>query len=78
MEGLKEDNDKLVEDRPFMVRQIQANEKKLFKFMKQIGQKMEVKHELDAKLNVARMEEEAKKTKKSGKKDENLKQTKTK
>ena len=24
MEGLKEDNDKLVENRPFMVRQIQA------------------------------------------------------
>ena len=78
MEGLKEDNDKLVEDRPFMVRQIQANEKKLFKFMKQIGEKMEVKHELDAKLNVARMEEEAKKPKEKTKKDENLKQTKTK
>lgn len=80
MEGLKEDTDKLVEDRPFMVRQIQANEKKLFKYMKQINEKMEVKHELDAKLNVARMEEEAKKpkkTKKSTKKDENLKQTKT-
>tara|TARA_R110002020_G_scaffold363122_1_gene575398 strand:+ start:2599 stop:2910 length:312 start_codon:yes stop_codon:yes gene_type:complete len=78
MEGLKEDNDKLVEDRPFMVRQIQANEKKLFKFMKQIGEKMEVKHELDAKLNVARMEEEAKKPKEKTKKDKNLKQTKTK
>lgn len=92
MEGLKEDNDKLVENRPFMVRQIQANEKKLFKFMKQINEKMEVKHELDAKLNVMRMEEEAKKpkvdkpkaktskktTKKDTKKDENLKQTKTK
>lgn len=93
MEGLKEDNDKLVENRPFMVRQIQANEKKLFKFMKQINEKMEVKHELDAKLNVMRMEEEAKKpkvqkpkedkpknkksTKKRTKKDENLKQTKT-
>lgn len=88
MEGLKEDNDKLVENRPFMVRQIQANEKKLFKFMKQINEKMEVKHELDAKLNVMRMEEEAKKpksdkpkaktSKKTTKKDENLKQTKTK
>ena len=90
MEGLKEDNDKLVENRPFMVRQIQANEKKLFKYMKQINEKMEVKHELDAKLNVMRMEEEAKKpkavkaektkksTKKRTKKDENLKQTKTK
>ena len=89
MEGLKEDNDKLVENRPFMVRQIQANEKKLFKFMKQINEKMEVKHELDAKLNVMRMEEQAKKpkedkpknkksTKKRTKKDENLKQTKTK
>ncbi len=88
MEGLKEDNDKLVENRPFMVRQIQANEKKLFKFMKQINEKMEVKHELDAKLNVMRMEEQAKKpkedkpknkksTKKRTKKDENLKQTKT-
>ncbi len=92
MEGLKEDNDKLVENRPFMVRQIQEKEKKLFKFMKQITEKMEVKHELDAKLNVMRMEEEAKKpksdkpkaktskktTKKDTKKDENLKQTKTK
>ena len=89
MEGLKEDNDKLVENRPFMVRQIQANEKKLFKYMKQINEKMAVKHEVDAKLNVARMEEEAKKpkedkpknkksTKKRTKKDENLKQTKTK
>jgi hypothetical protein len=89
MEGLKEDNDKLVENRPFMVRQIQANEKKLFKYMKQINEKMDVKHELDAKLNVMRMEEEAKKpkedkpknkksTKKRTKKDENLKQTKTK
>jgi hypothetical protein len=84
MEGLKEDNDKLVEDRPFMVRQIQANEKKLFKYVKEIGKHMEVKHELDAKLNVARLEEEAKKpkqepkkTKKSTKKDKNLKQTKT-
>ena len=88
MEGLKEDNDKLVENRPFMVRQIQANEKKLFKYMKQINEKMEVKHELDAKLNVMRMEEQAKKpkedkpknkksTKKRTKKDENLKQTKT-
>jgi hypothetical protein len=72
-----------------MVRQIQANEKKLFKYMKQINEKMDVKHELDAKLNVMRMEEEAKKpkedkpknkksTKKRTKKDENLKQTKTK
>jgi len=86
MEGLKEDNDKLVDDRPFMVRQIQANEKKLFKYAKEIGKKMEVKHGLDAKLNVARMEEEAKKPKtgkkktvtaKKGKKDENLKKTKT-
>lgn len=74
MEGLKEDNDKLVENRPFMVRQIQANEKKLFKYLKQIDEKMEIKHELDAKLNVMRMEEQAKKKKK----DENLKQTKTK
>lgn len=74
MEGLKEDNDKLVENRPFMVRQIQANEKKLFKYLKQIDEKMEIKHELDAKLNVMRMEEQTKKKKK----DENLKQTKTK
>lgn len=89
MEGLKEDNDKLVENRPFMVRQIQANEKKLFRYLKQIDEKMEIKHELDAKLNVMRMEEQAKKpkedkpknkksTKKRTKKDENLKQTKTK
>lgn len=80
MEGLKEDTDKLVEDRPFMVRQIQVNEKKLFKYAKEIGEKMEVKHGLDAKLNVARLEEEAKKPKqepKSTKKDKNLKQTKT-
>lgn len=89
MEGLKEDTDKLVEDRPFMVRQIQKNERQLFKYAKEIGQRMEVKHDLDAKLNVARLEEEAKKPKektkktkknikKDTKKDENLKKTKTK
>lgn len=71
MEGLKEDNEKLIENRPFMVRQIQANEKKLFKYAKEMTQKMEVKHELDAQLNMLRMEEQSKK-------DENLKQTKTK
>ena len=71
MEGLKEDNEKLIENRPFMVRQIQANEKKLFKYAKEMTQNMEVKHELDAQLNMLRMEEQSKK-------DENLKQTKTK
>lgn len=80
MEGLKEDNDKLIENRPFMVRQIQANEKKLFKYARDMTEKMEKKHELDAQLNMLRMEEQQKKPgmQKAMKKDENLKQTKTK
>ena len=80
MEGLKEDNDKLIENRPFMVRQIQANEKKLFKYARDMTEKMEKKHELDAQLNMLRMEEQQKQPgmQKAMKKDENLKQTKTK
>ena len=80
MEGLKEDNDKLIENRPFMVRQIQANEKKLFKYARDMTEKMEKKHELDAQLNMLRMEEQQKKPgmQKAMEKDENLKQTKTK
>lgn len=50
LDGLKEENDLMKEKRPFMTRQIQLNDRKMFRMSRILVQKMEEKHNLDAKL----------------------------
>ena len=60
IDGFKEESDKLLETRPFMVRQIQQNEKKMIKLLKNLQGKMAIKDDLDARLNVVRMKHQEK------------------
>jgi len=52
IEGIREENERLQEKQPYMVRHIQKNEKTLFKMATELTKKMETKHMLDAKLQV--------------------------
>ena len=54
MDGFKEETDRLVEKQPYMVRQIQQNEKKMYRMSIHLMKKMEEKHNLDAELNKER------------------------
>jgi hypothetical protein len=79
IDGFKEESDRLIEKRPFMVRQIQQNEKKMIKLLKNLEYKMKTKADLDVKLNTAQAEYRKKNESKDEKsKDENIKKTKTK
>ena len=60
IDGFKEESDKLLETRPFMVRQIQQNEKKMIKLLKNLQGKMAIKDDLDTRLNVVRMKHQEK------------------
>jgi|7_EtaG_2_1085326.scaffolds.fasta_scaffold00456_10 hypothetical protein len=51
LDGLKEDTDKMVETKPFLKRQIQLNEKKMYRLSNILVDKMHSKHDLDVKLN---------------------------
>jgi hypothetical protein len=53
IDGFKEESDRLVDKQPFMVRQIQQNEKKMIKLLKNLKSRMTYKSELDLKLDVA-------------------------
>ena len=63
IDGFKEESDRLVEKQPFMVRQIQQNEKKMHKLLKNLEKRMTYKHDLDSRLNVVQMEHRAKQEK---------------
>ena len=90
IDGFKEESDRLVEKQPYMVRQIQQNDKRMIKLLRNLEARMAYKSELDVRLNVAQMEHKAKfppkvKTSKNApkvvktsvdKEDKTLKQTK--
>jgi len=83
LDGLKEDTDKMVETKPFLKRQIQLNEKKMYRLSNILVDKMHSKHDLDVKLNeykaslpVKKPEEESKsKPNKTSKKMKSKKDT---
>jgi len=54
MDGFKEEADRLIEKQPYMVRQIQQNEKRMYRMITQLTKHMEKKHKLDAELNKER------------------------
>jgi len=56
IDGVKEESDRLADKQPFMVRQIQQNDKKMIKLLKELESKMAKKHELDKNLKYLQSE----------------------
>jgi len=56
IDGVKEESDRLVDKQPFMVRQIQQNEKKMIKLLKELEPKMAEKFDLEKRLKLVQAE----------------------
>lgn len=56
IDGVKEESDRLADKQPFMVRQIQQNDKKMIKLLKELESKMAKKHDLDKNLKYIQSE----------------------
>jgi hypothetical protein len=63
-DGLKEDTDKMKDKQPFMVRQIQLNERKMFKLSNILISRHVKKKELDSVLGEYRLAKDVKVNKK--------------
>jgi uncharacterized protein YdiU (UPF0061 family) len=77
LDGLKEDTDKMVETKPFLKRQIQLNEKKMYRLSNTLVDKMHSKHDLDAKLNAYKASLPVKKPEEKPEKESKSKPNKT-
>ena len=78
IDGFKEESDKLLETRPFMVRQIQQNEKKMIKLLKNLQGKMAEKDNLEARLLHIQTEYKKEMAEKESSEKKTIKKTKTK
>lgn len=78
IDGFKEESDKLLDKKPFMVRQIQQNEKKMKKLLKNLQGKMAEKDSLEARLLHVQTEYKKEMAKRESSEKKTIKKTKTK
>jgi chromosome segregation ATPase len=78
IDGFKEELDNLSDKKPFMVRQIQQNEKKIKKLLKNLQVKMTLKDDIDSRILFLQTERKKEMAKKESSEKKTIKKTKTK